>query len=126
MYGDAILATGKLLRIMKKEGKSLEDLQGELPIFYQFKSTIPCDEGLKTRAIQTALQTWQTEEACEILTIDGLKVNYPDYSSFLLRESGTEPTLRCYAESQNAEEARKLMDVVTNLAQNAISKARDR
>ena len=126
MYGDALLATGKLIQIMKKEGKGLEALQAELPLFHQFKSTIPCDEGLKARAIQVALQTWHTEEICETSTIEGLKVNYPNYSSFLLRASGTEPALRCYSESQDADEARKLMDVVISLAQGAISKAKGR
>jgi phosphomannomutase/phosphoglucomutase len=126
MYGDALLATGKLIQIMKKEGKGLEALQAELPLFHQFKCTIPCDEGLKARAIQVALQTWHTEGICETSTIDGLKVNYPNYSSFLLRASGTEPALRCYSESQAADEACKLMDVVTSLAEGAISKAKER
>jgi len=122
MYGDALLATGKLIKIMKKEGKSLEGLQSELPLFHQFKTTIPCDEGLKACALQVALQTWHAKENCEVTTIDGLKVSYPDYSSFLLRASGTEPALRCYSESQDADEAHKLMDVVTALAHTAVSK----
>lgn len=126
MYGDALLATGKLLQIMNKGSKSLEELQAELPVFHQFKYTIPCDEGLKLRAIQIAQQSWQPGEECEISTIDGLKVNYPNFSSFLLRASGTEPALRCYSESPNADEARKLMDVATNLARTAISKAKER
>jgi phosphomannomutase/phosphoglucomutase len=126
MYGDAALATGNLLQIMKREHKSLEELRAELPKFIQFKSPVPCPEELKAGAIQIALQMWDKKENAEISTIDGLKVTYPNHSSILLRASGTEPTLRCYSESQDAEEARKLMEVVTLLARDAISKAKEK
>ena len=53
LYGDAALATGKLLGIMKRNQKSLEELKSELPKFHQFKSTIPCPERLKSEAFRT-------------------------------------------------------------------------
>jgi phosphomannomutase len=125
MYGDAALATGRLLRIMKRERKSLEELESELPRFHQFKSTIPCPEQLKSRALKFALDMWKDAKGVEVLAMDGVKVNYPNYSSFLLRASGTEPTLRCYAESPNLDEANKLLDIVNALAHNALAKAKD-
>jgi phosphomannomutase len=124
MYGDAALATGRLLHIMKREQKSLEELENELPKFHQFKSTIPCPEQLKSSALRFAIDMWKDAKGVEVSTIDGVKVNYPNHSSFLLRASGTEPTLRCYAESRNLDEAKKLLDAVNALAYDALAKAK--
>jgi phosphomannomutase/phosphoglucomutase len=123
MYGDAALATGRLLQIMRREQKSLEELEREIPRFHQFKSTIPCPEQLKSRAIEFAVDLWKDAKGVEVSTIDGVKVNYPNNSSFLLRASGTEPTLRCYAESLNLNEATKLLERVNGLAHDALTKA---
>jgi len=83
MYGDAALATGKLLQIMKREQKSLEELERGLPRFHQFKSTLPCPEQLKSRTVEFAVDTWKGAKDVEISTVDGIKVNYPNHSSFL-------------------------------------------
>ena len=124
MYGDAALATGRLLQIMKKQHKTLEELESELPRFYQFKTTLPCPEQLKSRALAFAIDTWKEAKGVEVSTIDGVKVNYPNHSSFLLRASGTEHTLRCYAESPNLEEANILLDRVNALAHDSLTKAK--
>jgi len=124
MYGDAALATGRLLQIMRKEEKSLEELEMELPRFHQFKSTIPCPDELKSRSIQFAVDMWKDAKDAEVSTFDGVKVNYPNHSSFLLRASGTEPTLRCYSESLNLKEATKLLEVVNALAHDVLAKAK--
>jgi phosphomannomutase len=124
LYADAALATGRLLQIMKREQKSLEELENELPEFHQFKSTIPCPEELKSRALEFAVGIWKDAKGVEVSTIDGVKVNYPNHSSFLLRASGTEPTLRCYAESLNRDEATKLLGVVNTLAHDSLAKAK--
>ena len=125
MYGDAALATGKLLQIMKREQKSLEELENELPKFHQFKSTIPCPEELKSRALEFAVSRWKDAKGVEVSTIDGIKVNYPNHSSFLLRASGTEPRLRSYAESLNLDEANNLLGIVNALASDSLAKAKD-
>ncbi|HUK28934.1 MAG TPA: hypothetical protein VLV31_10955 [Candidatus Acidoferrales bacterium] len=124
MYGDAALATGRILRIMKSKQKSLDELESELPKFHQFKSTISCPEQLKARALEFAVKEWRSADGGEVSTIDGVKVNYANYSSFLLRPSGTEPTLRCYAESPDLDEARKLLEIVNRLARDSLAKAR--
>jgi phosphomannomutase len=125
MYGDAALATGRLLQIMRMEQKTLEELESEIPKFYQFKSSIPCPEELKSRSLQFAIDMWKDAKGVEVSTIDGVKVNYPNHSSFLLRASGTEPTLRCYAESPDLNEAKKLLERVNTLAHDALAKAKE-
>jgi len=44
-----------------------------------------------------------------IETIDGIKLDLTDDDWFLLRLSGTEPLVRCYAESGSKKEVEKLM-----------------
>jgi len=44
-----------------------------------------------------------------IETIDGIKLDFSDDDWFLLRFSGTEPLIRCYAESGSKKELEKLM-----------------
>ncbi len=126
MYGDATLATGRLLQIMKRDQKSLEELQSELPKFYQIKSTIPCTQRLKTLAFRLMLEAWKPPSDVQIITVDGLKVIYPDLSWFLVRYSGTEPIFRCQSESASPDEARLLHERATELARNAIAKAYSR
>ncbi len=45
----------------------------------------------------------------DIETIDGIKLDFSDDDWFLLRFSGTEPLIRCYAESGSKKELEKLM-----------------
>lgn len=125
LYGDAAIATGRLLQIMKLEQKSLEELQSELPKFHQLKFALPCPDELKWRALDIAMTMWKETKDVRISTVDGLKVTYSDSSWFLLRASGTEPALRCSAESRKSDEVKRLLDVATKLAQNAITKAKE-
>jgi len=42
-----------------------------------------------------------------ITTIDGVKIWFEDKSAILIRPSGTEPTIRLYAEAKNKEKKKK-------------------
>jgi len=50
-------------------------------------------------------------EILNIETIDGIKLDLSDDDWFLLRFSGTEPVIRCYAESGSNKELAKLMRI---------------
>jgi phosphomannomutase/phosphoglucomutase len=123
MYGDAALASGKLLRIMKWQKKSLEDLRSTLPQFHLLKQNVPCPDCLKSKAMELVMAGGKDYGNAEVLTIDGLRVTYPDYSWFLVRFSGTEPVLRCYGEGAILDEARRLLNIATELAQTSIARA---
>ncbi len=126
LYGDAVLATGKLLQIMKRKQRGLKELQNELPKFHQVKTTIPCPEELKSPAFERVLEMWNAPEGVQVSTIDGLKATYPDLSWFLVRYSGTEPIFRCQSESRSPDEARRLHRLAIELVQNAIAEAKVR
>ena len=123
LYGDAALSSGKLLEIIDKHGMSLAELTATLPTFYQLKSEIDCADSLKSRAMQSIIDTYKTEQNCTISTIDGLKSEYPDLSWFLIRASGTEPLLRCNAEGKTMEQTRELLSKANELAKTGLEKA---
>ena len=126
LYGDAAFSSGKLLQIMKSEGMTLEELQGDLPKFHQFKSTIPCPDQLKTEVMKFVILSWKgrsLRRRTRTSTLDGLKVGYPDSSWFLLRTSGTEPLLRCNAEARSLRRAQELLRRATKLALRGIRMA---
>jgi phosphomannomutase/phosphoglucomutase len=128
LYGDAAVSTGMLLQIMKSEGRTLEQLRAGLPKFHQFKSAIPCPDQLKTEVMKFVILSWKARSRggrTRVSTIDGLKVEYPDSSWFLVRASGTEPLLRCNAEARNLRLARELLMRATKLALRGIRMAEE-
>jgi phosphomannomutase/phosphoglucomutase len=128
LYGDAAVSTGKLLQIMKSEAMTLEQLQGDLPKFHQFKSTIPCPDQLKAEVMKLVILSWKgrsRDGRTQTSTIDGLRVEYPDSSWFLVRTSGTEPLLRCNAEARNLRRAQELLRIATRLALRGIRMAEE-
>jgi len=128
LYGDAAVSTGKLLQIMKSEGMTLEQLQGNLPKFHQFKSTIPCPDRLKATVMKSVTLSWKGRSRngrIQISTLDGLRIEYPDSSWFLVRPSGTEPLLRCNAEARNLRRAQELLRRATKLTRRAIRMAEE-
>jgi phosphomannomutase/phosphoglucomutase len=124
LYGDAALSSGKLLQIMQGEDKTLEQLQDALPKFHQSKSTIPCPDQLKAEAMKSIILSWKGN-GTQTSTIDGLKVEYPDSSWFLVRASGTEPLLRCNAEARTPRSTRGLLGKATKLALKGIKMAKE-
>ena len=116
-YGDAAIATDKLLEIMNTEHKTLDELQSGLPKRHQVKCAVPCLDELKTMVLQRALDEWKGRTDVEISTIDGVRMNFSNGSWVLLRASGTEPVLRCYSESENLEEAEEHLHKMTKEVQ---------
>jgi phosphomannomutase/phosphoglucomutase len=125
LYGDAALASGKLLQIMNEQGMSLAELEETLPKLYQLKSAIGCPEDLKAQTMKFVVGLWRGGGRTRISTLDGLKVEYPDLTWFLIRASGTEALLRCSAEGRSLTEAHRLLALANELALEAITKARE-
>ncbi len=101
LYGDAAVSSGKLLQIMKTYGLTLGQLRNGLPRLHQMKTQMQCPDQLKDKAMEFVNLSWKSKGMSRTSTIDGLKVEYPDSSWFLVRASGTEPLLRCNAEARN-------------------------
>jgi phosphomannomutase len=125
LYGDAALASGKLLQMMNEQGLRLEELAETLPKFYQLKSTLECGDDLKAQAMKFVVDMWRGDGQTRKTTLDGLKVEYPNLTWFLVRASGTEPLLRCSAEGRDMNETRILLERATELALKAVDKAKE-
>lgn len=124
LYGDAALASGKLLQIMTEHDTSLQSLADTLPKFYQTKAALECSDELKSETMRHIIEGWKCGGQSVASTLDGLKVEYPDLTWFLVRASGTEPLLRCSAEGKSMDEARSLLGKATELAAAGLNKAR--
>ena len=116
LYGDWILSTLKMLEIMAEEQKSLCEIVKKFPKFYMRKKTYPCPEKLKHIVLTQVLKEWKKrEEKAEIITIDGVRINYPDGSWLLFRPSGTEAVFRIFSESQKLSRVEELENVGSEL-----------
>lgn len=125
LYGDAAVTSGKLLQIMRTHGLTLDQLRNLPQKLHQMKTAIQCPEQLNDKAMEFVNLSWKRKGLMRMSTIDGLKVEYPDSSWFLVRASGTEPLLRCNAEARTVERARELLGRATKLALHAIKRARE-
>ena len=122
LYGDWILATLKMLEVVAREQKSLSELVQEFPKFHMRKEAFHCPEALKKSVMMNALKEWKKRgEEAEVVTIDGIKIIYPDGSWMLLRPSGTEPVFRIYVESQDPISVQELAKVGSELIKKSLA-----
>ena len=114
---DGAIAAARILHIMATKEKSLDDLLKELPQYFQIKMKKPVNPEKKEKILSEIDRLTSEEE--NRITIDGYKVFYPDGSWLLIRPSGTEPLLRIFAESRDAERAQaivqKYIDIINSI-----------
>jgi phosphomannomutase/phosphoglucomutase len=125
LYGDAALAAGKLLHGLSEYGMNFEQLVDALPRFYELKSALECEETLKPKVMKIIADVWKEDGSARTSSLDGLKVEYPDLTWFLIRASGTEPLLRCGAEGRTMTQAKMLLGKATALALEAMRRANE-
>lgn len=102
---------------MAKSGKSLDDLINEVyAIVGEFKyerNDLHISEALKAKVLEAcekgSYTTFGDLEVRRVETIDGYKFHFDKDQWLMIRASGTEPVLRCYAESDNLDNARKIL-----------------
>lgn len=103
---------------MAKSGKSLDDLIREVydivgPFSYD-RNDLHITEELKQDVLaKCEADTFKRFGGYEVRrreTIDGYKYFFDDDQWLMIRASGTEPVLRCYAESGTLENARKILE----------------
>lgn len=111
---DSIYQAGLIVKIMVEEGKTLRELLSDIPNYPQARYSIKVPQEVKLGLYQH-LRDYLISNLpsnAEVLSIDGLRVDYEDSSWVLVRPSGTEAKVRIYAEARDLS---RLKEVVSNL-----------
>ncbi|OYT60437.1 hypothetical protein B6U71_00790 [Euryarchaeota archaeon ex4484_178] len=123
LWGDSILSTINLLKIMNSSGKTLNELAGEFPEYYQIKRKIPVKREIKREVAEKIgeyLEKNKPDGAIKIIRVDGVKIIY-DNSWLLIRSSGTEDVIRVFSDAQSEKRAMKLVELGMNLVKRFLS-----
>jgi phosphomannomutase len=102
---------------MAKSGKSLDDLINEVyaivgPFKYE-RNDLHISEALKQQVLDKCeagtFTTFGEYAVRRVETIDGFKFHFDNDQWLMIRASGTEPVLRCYAEADTLANARNIL-----------------
>jgi phosphoglucomutase len=113
---DGIFAGLLVTEMVASSGKRLADLIEDL--FKEFGERIGVQKNIPLtpernkklkKLIKNPPQRLGDRQVLATETIDGLKIDFSDDDWILLRLSGTEPLIRCYAEAGSKKDLRKLM-----------------
>jgi len=113
---DGIFAGLLVAEMMAASGKSLSEQVDDLFQRYGKKvgkqKTIPLNparEKKLKKLVKNPPHQLDKRKVVHFETIDGIKLDFANDDWFLLRFSGTEPVIRCYAESESQKELEKLV-----------------
>ncbi len=109
---DGAMSTALMLEALALSNNRLSDLNKMYRRFYQYKTKFQCS-GAKALKVIEALR--DSKDARRVESIDGIKVWVDDEAWVMVRQSGTEPIIRLYAEA--SDEAR-LKDIVRVYTEN--------
>ncbi|RMG72197.1 MAG: hypothetical protein D6710_05140 [Nitrospirae bacterium] len=110
-YDDAIYTTVRLVEIMKRTAKTLDELLSDLPeLYFTPEIRIPCDEDKKVPVVERVVSEFQRYredgtapyDVLQINTIDGVRVRFPEGWA-LLRTSNTQPVVVMRVEATSEE-----------------------
>ena len=112
-YGrDALVGVALFLTLMAKRNLKASELRKAYPDYYISKNKLELDRDSDLNKIFDKVKSHYADYP--ILTIDGVKVEFPD-GWVHLRPSNTEPVIRIYAESTSMEKAQKYADEVKEI-----------
>ncbi len=112
LWGDAVLSTIKLLKIMNSRGATLEELAKEFPEYHQIKEKLPVKREIKREIVEKIgdyLEKNLPDGAKDIVRVDGVKIIYED-SWLLIRASGTEDVIRVFSDAPTEKKAKELVE----------------
>lgn len=115
-----------ILEFMAKSGKKLSELvkmiHDKVGAFYFDRDDLHLSEEKKQAVIalckKGGIEKIGPYKVSKIETIDGFKYYFGDGEWVMIRPSGTEPVLRVYAQAQEKEETRKILDATHEFFQN--------
>ncbi len=112
---DALVGVALLLTYLAKRKIKLTELRKEYSDYFVSKNKIELTKDMNVKEIYNMVISHYN--AYPILTIDGVKVDFPD-GWVHLRTSNTEPIMRVYAESTSMDRANEIAKEVIDLVGN--------
>jgi len=109
---DACMSLALMLENLAKEGKTLGELNDELPSLYMYKTKVDAKNIDRDKVIEKIAEEFSNYKNDRI---DGIRVWLNDIDWFLIRPSGTEPIIRIFAESNSEEKAKKVLEYAKNI-----------
>jgi phosphomannomutase len=114
---DSIYQAGLIVKIMVEEGRTLRELLSDIPNYPQARYSIKVPQEVKLGLYQYLRDYLMSNlpSNAEVLSIDGLRVDYEDSSWVLVRPSGTEAKVRIYAEARDLSRLKELVNNLLNV-----------
>ena len=103
---DGAMTAAAVLELLATRGLTLSEAVKDLPAYTLVKEKTACPVERRGAVLERLAATAEAEGG-RVVTLDGLKIFYPD-GWMLLRPSGTEPLIRVFAESKDPVRARAL------------------
>ncbi len=104
MYGkhiavrDGAMTSALMLETIAGRSLRLSELMSVLPKFYQYKTKFACTKAQSKDVVEDLMG----KAGDRVETLDGVKIWVNDKSWIMVRQSGTEPVMRLYAESEDS------------------------
>lgn len=123
-YGDAALATLRMLEFLEHEGLAFSNLVKQLPRRHLAKIALDCPDEIKGQVTERILQHIEHSPPASIKNTikiyTGVKIFFEDDSWLLFRPSGTEAKYRIHAESDSEDKALRLLEYGKNIVEEII------
>ncbi len=111
MCPDGLLSGLRIIRAIQKNGKLSEQLEA-IESYPTARQKITCENSKKEDVMNIVSKDFKNEfdDIEEILTIDGVRIQFKDNGWVLIRPSGTEPYIRITAEATNEERLSEIIN----------------
>ncbi len=112
-YGrDALVGVALFLTLLAKKGMKVSELRKTYPEYIISKNRKDLTPDMDVDALlQKVAAKYQADAACQVSTIDGVKIDFED-GWVHLRKSNTEPIIRIYSEAHTEARANELAQQV--------------
>lgn len=114
MCPDGLLSALRIVHCVQKNGPLSQQLDA-IESYPTLRSKITCPNDKKDKIMEIVTDKFQDEfdKIKEVLTIDGVRLQFEDNSWVLIRPSGTEPYIRITAEAMTQQKLDEIIDITT-------------
>ncbi len=119
-FDDGLFAGAKIVEALSRTTQSFSEIFAGLPQLPNIPELkIPCPDDLKARVIETVTnnfleqlsKTPQDQPPFSCITLDGIRVTFPDGAWILIRYSNTSPSLTLHAEAPTESRLQQIKEL---------------